>query len=217
MAKDERINLRVSASQKLLFAKAAEARGVSVSEFILSSASEEAEEALLDRRDFVLSPDAFEQLMEDLSDVKANRATLEKMLSDSSAMEGLSAPQPLSDRHILEHFDSGSGPIDRWLKTKARAAVEQRTAKMFVACQTDEVVGYFALASSRLNIAELPTSLRGNLPNHPIPVVLLARLGVDRKYQGVGLGKALVADAVSRALASNENVAAFALDHERKT
>lgn len=81
MAKDERINLRVSASQKLLFTKAAEARGVSVSEFILASASEEAEEALLDRRDFVLSPDAFEQLMEDLSDVKANRATLEKILA----------------------------------------------------------------------------------------------------------------------------------------
>lgn len=126
-------------------------------------------------------------------------------------MEELSAPQPLSDRHILEHFDSGSGPIDRWLKTKARAAVFQRTAKVFVVCQSDEVVGYFALASSRLNISELPEPLRENLPNHPIPVVLLARLGIDRKYQGNGLGKALVADAVSRVLASNENVAAFAL------
>jgi predicted N-acetyltransferase YhbS len=126
-------------------------------------------------------------------------------------MEELTAPQPLSDKHILEHFDSGSGPIDRWLKTKARTAVTQRTAKVFVVCQGVEVVGYFALASSRLNITELPAPLRGNLPNHPIPVVLLARLGVDLKYQGKGLGKALVADAVSRVLASNESVASFAL------
>ena len=81
MAKEERINLRVSASQKLLLTNAADARGVSVSEFVLSSASAEAEEALLDRRDFVLTPEAFDQLMEDLSDVKANRAALEKILA----------------------------------------------------------------------------------------------------------------------------------------
>ena len=80
MAKDERINLRVSASQKLLFSKAAEARGVSVSEFILSSSVEEAEEVLLDRRDFVLDPEAFDQLMEAMSDVEANRARLVKIL-----------------------------------------------------------------------------------------------------------------------------------------
>lgn len=126
-------------------------------------------------------------------------------------MEKLSAPEPLSDKHLLQHFDSGSGAIDRWLKSKARDAMAQRTAKVFVACKNDEVVGYFALASSRLNTSELPAPLRGSLPNHPIPVVLLARLGVDRKYQGEGLGKALVADAVSRALASNDSVAAFAL------
>jgi uncharacterized protein (DUF1778 family) len=81
MAKEERINLRVSSSQKLLLTNAAHARGVSVSEFVLSSASAEAEEALLDRRDFVLTPEAFDQLIEDLSDVKANRATLEKILA----------------------------------------------------------------------------------------------------------------------------------------
>lgn len=81
MAKDDRINLRVSASQKLLFTRAAEAKGVSVSEFILRSASEEAEEALLDRRDFVLSPEAFDQLMEMSSDVEANRARISKILA----------------------------------------------------------------------------------------------------------------------------------------
>lgn len=81
MAKDERINLRVSASQKLLFSKAAEAKGVSVSEFILSSSVGEAEEVLLDRRDFVLDPEAFDQLMDAMSDVEANRERLAKILA----------------------------------------------------------------------------------------------------------------------------------------
>jgi GNAT superfamily N-acetyltransferase len=126
-------------------------------------------------------------------------------------MEELSAPEPLSNKHILQDFDSGSVPIDRWLKTKARAAVAQRTAKVFVVCKGAVVVGYFALASSRLRIEELPEALASGLPKHPIPTVLLARLGVHKQYQGSGLGKALVADAVARALASNENVASFAL------
>lgn len=81
MAKDERINLRVTASQKALLSRAAEIRGVSVTEFILSSSVAEAEEALLNRRDFVLDPEAFDQLMDAMSDVEANRARLAKILA----------------------------------------------------------------------------------------------------------------------------------------
>ena len=81
MAKDERINLRVTASEKALLSRAAEIRGVSVSEFILSSSTAEAEEVLLDRRDFVLDPEAFDQLMDAASDVEANRARLAKILA----------------------------------------------------------------------------------------------------------------------------------------
>lgn len=81
MAKEDRINLRVSSQQKTLLTSAAQARGVSVTEFILETSVRGANEAILDRSVFVLNPEAFDQLMEDLSDVQANRATLERILA----------------------------------------------------------------------------------------------------------------------------------------
>jgi predicted N-acetyltransferase YhbS len=61
------------------------------------------------------------------------------------------------------------------------------------------VVAYYALASSAVT-AEMATGrLRRNMPD-PIPVVVLARLAVDRSYQGMGLGSALMQDAGKRVL-----------------
>lgn len=126
-------------------------------------------------------------------------------------MEGLTPPEPLNSTHILENFDSGSGPIDAWLKQRAIAAIDARTAKVFVVCRGKFVVAYFALAASRVRREELPNDSQQGLSNHPVPTILLARMGVDQNFQGQGIGKALVANAVSRALAATENIAAFAI------
>ena len=80
MAKEDRINLRVSSQQKTLLANAAQARGVSVTEFILDVSVRGANEALLDRNIFVLNPDAFDEVVLKLSDAAANRAKLEKIM-----------------------------------------------------------------------------------------------------------------------------------------
>lgn len=51
---------------------------------------------------------------------------------------------------------------------------------------------YFTLTTSTVTKADVPLS--GGYPNYPLPVVLLARLAVGRKYQGKGLGaKSLIA------------------------
>ena len=64
-------------------------------------------------------------------------------------------------------------------------------------CEADKVVGYYALASGAVNVAATPGRFRRNMPE-PIPVVVLARLAVDRAYQGRSLGRALVRDAARR-------------------
>ena len=47
-----------------------------------------------------------------------------------------------------------------------------------------------------------------------IPAITLGRLAIDRKWQGNGLGTALLADAVSRAVrASNEIIARLVIVH----
>lgn len=59
------------------------------------------------------------------------------------------------------------------------------------------VVAYYALASGAIAQATVPGRFRRNMPD-PIPVVVLARLAVDRSYQGRGLGRALFRDAAHR-------------------
>ena len=58
-------------------------------------------------------------------------------------------------------------------------------------------MGYYALASGALTVEIAPGRFRRNMPD-PIPVVVLARLAVDRSYQGLGVGRALFRDGARR-------------------
>jgi GNAT superfamily N-acetyltransferase len=70
-------------------------------------------------------------------------------------------------------------------------------ARTFVVCEADKVISYYALASGSVTVAAAPGRFRRNMPE-PIPVVVLARLAVDRAYHGRSLGRALVRDAARR-------------------
>lgn len=61
------------------------------------------------------------------------------------------------------------------------------------------MVGYYALASGSVAVEDVPGRFRRNMPN-PIPVVLLARLAVDKAYQGQGIGPALFRDSALRVM-----------------
>jgi GNAT superfamily N-acetyltransferase len=67
-----------------------------------------------------------------------------------------------------------------------------------VALDGNSVVGFYALTTGSVHKHESPQRIAKGLANHPIGVVLLARLAVDRTQQGKGLGKALLFDALSR-------------------
>jgi len=81
MAKNERLDLRVTSDQKRLLQQAANLKGETVSDFVLSSAMASADEALLDQRVFLLEPEAFEQLVSRSEDVVKNKAAIDKILA----------------------------------------------------------------------------------------------------------------------------------------
>ena len=81
MAKNERLDLRVSSDQKRLLQQAANLKGETVSDFVLSSAMASADEALLDQRVFLLEPEAVDQLITRSEDVVKNRAAIDKILA----------------------------------------------------------------------------------------------------------------------------------------
>jgi len=114
-------------------------------------------------------------------------------------------PEHLSDAHHLDGFDSGVRDLDTWLLRRARPNEVSGASRTYVACADgpagSRVVGYYALATGAVAQAMATGRVRRSMPE-PIPVMVLARLAVDRGHQGQGLGSALLRDALLRTLAA---------------
>lgn len=110
--------------------------------------------------------------------------------------------EPLRSDHDTSTFDCGSEQQTNWLRRVGLTAQGAGTSRVFVVCRSGElkVAGYHALAAGSILAADAPARLKAGTGRHPIPVVILARLGVDRSEQGRGLGSALVRDAIHRAV-----------------
>jgi len=106
-------------------------------------------------------------------------------------------PEPLADQHDIGDFRSGEASLDDWLKRRARANQVSGASRTYVVCEDRHVIGYYALASGAVTVETAPGRFRRNMPN-PIPVAVLARLAVDRDWQGRGIGRSLFRDAARR-------------------
>jgi predicted N-acetyltransferase YhbS len=73
------------------------------------------------------------------------------------------------------------------------------------------VVGYYSLSAGSVRKEESPARIAKGLAKHPIGVILLARLAVDRSEHGAGLGKTLLLDALTRGLTAAEAIGARAI------
>lgn len=119
---------------------------------------------------------------------------------------------PLADAHDRSAFSCGQPALDRYFQAQATQDIRRRVANCFVAVEisTGLVAAFYTLASAGIPITDLPADLTKKLPRYPsIPAVRIGRLAVDLKFQGRGLGGALLADALDRVIASPP--AAFAL------
>ncbi len=115
----------------------------------------------------------------------------------------LSAPEILTDAHELSDFSCDEANLDEWVRRRARANQVSVLSRTFVVCVGKRVVAFYALASSVIASIEATGQFRRNMPN-PVPVVVLARLAIDRNYQGQGLGRALFQDATKRIICASE-------------
>jgi GNAT superfamily N-acetyltransferase len=108
-----------------------------------------------------------------------------------------SPPETLTSQHRLDDFESGEASLDNWLKRRALPNQANGASRTFVVPADDQVIAYYALAAASVELSKAPGRFRRNMPD-PIPVALLGRLAVDRRYQGHGLGRALVGDCAAR-------------------
>ncbi|NDU89922.1 MAG: GNAT family N-acetyltransferase [Ferrovum sp.] len=111
---------------------------------------------------------------------------------------------PLDVAHDRAAFNSGSEPLDRYLREQVVQDVRRRVAACFVVLADGQrIVGYYTLASASLLLADLPATMAKKLPRYPtVPAVRMGRLAIDQAFKGQGLGGALLADALDRAARS---------------
>lgn len=117
------------------------------------------------------------------------------------AAVSLRPPEPITDEHDLSKFDSGEPSLDNWLRRRALTNEASGGSRTYVVCSGSgkQVVAYYCLAAGAVTHAGVAGRVRRNMPDS-IPVIVIGRLAVDQSFQGHGLGKGMLRDAVLRTI-----------------
>ena len=102
--------------------------------------------------------------------------------------------------HLVEGFDCGREELNRYLWRYAWQNQQAGAAQTYVGIAGEAIVGYHTLAVGQVTLEDAPARFAKGLAKHPVPIMLLARLATDRRWQGQGVGKALLRDAMQRTL-----------------
>lgn len=98
----------------------------------------------------------------------------------------------------IDTFDCGQPALNQFLQRFAIANQKANSAQTYVCCIENKVVGFYSLAVGSVEPENAAPRILKGMARHPIPVMILARLAVDVNHQGVGLGRALLKDALLR-------------------
>jgi GNAT superfamily N-acetyltransferase len=127
------------------------------------------------------------------------------MTGRTTGINALTPPSRWRRLTNLDEFESGVATLDAWLKNRARRNEAEGASRTFVLCEGRRVIGYYSLAAGSILHSAATGKVRRNMPD-PAPVLLLARLAVDRNRHGRGLGADLLSNAVLRALGAADSV-----------
>lgn len=122
----------------------------------------------------------------------------------------LHPPRRLLPSDDRSGFHSGVDELDEWLHRYALQNQRADNAVKYVAALEDRIIGYYALCAASISRDHTPAGFGRGRPGY-VPCVLLARLAVDTRATGRGLGAALFRDAVARAISASETIGAACL------
>jgi GNAT superfamily N-acetyltransferase len=122
----------------------------------------------------------------------------------------LTPPKPIMVDPKLDNFDSGELSLNEWLKKCAYENHAVGASRCFVLCAGTDVISYYSLSVGAISHEVAPKAMRRNMAN-PLPVLLLGRLAVDKRYHNQGIGQALLRDAIMRAVNVSGDAGVFAL------
>lgn len=111
---------------------------------------------------------------------------------------GYAPVRKLASTDQTDVFDCGQAALNQFLQRYAFVNQKANSAQTYVCCQGDVVVGFYSLAVGSVDPEAAPSRVMKGLARHPVPVMILARLAVDKEHQHKGLGQALLKDALLR-------------------
>lgn len=111
----------------------------------------------------------------------------------------------ITSKSSLKQFDCDIPALNEFLSRYALKNDELGIGKTFIALNNDnKILGYFTLATAQISFEDIPEPYRMKLPKYPIPALRLARLAVDKHFQGNGIGKELLRDVFKKILSVAE-------------
>jgi GNAT superfamily N-acetyltransferase len=122
--------------------------------------------------------------------------------------------EPINKTHDRDAFDCGEDALNDFLRRYARKSHELGGAKTFLAIDDADnttILGFYSLSPASVAYARTPEIVRRGLARHDVPGFRLARLAVDRRVQGQGLGGQLLLTAGRRCLRAAAEVGGIAL------
>jgi len=113
--------------------------------------------------------------------------------------------KPLDRSQDRASFDCGVEPLNDYLKKYALQNQKKDAARTYVYTNDENVIiGYYTLVFGSVSVEEASAEISSGLGRYPVPIILLARLAIDNGQKGKGLGRALLRDALLRALSASE-------------
>ena len=112
--------------------------------------------------------------------------------------QGYEPVRKLAASDAVGSFDCGQTALNQFLQRFALVNQKSNTSQTYVSCHAGSVVGFYSLAVGSVEPRQATARVTKGMPQHPVPVMILARLAVDLQHQGAGLGKALLKDALLR-------------------
>jgi GNAT superfamily N-acetyltransferase len=124
--------------------------------------------------------------------------------------------EPLAAYHVREDFNCGEAALDDFLRRLAGQQQRRGFGKTYVALADDgeTVAGFVTVSAGQLAMDSLPPTMK--LPRYPVPVLRIGRLAVDARFQGQGVGKALLRSTLGLALELSEHIGLYAVVVEAK-
>ncbi len=108
---------------------------------------------------------------------------------------GYTSVRKLATTDRVDAFDCGQPALNQFLQRYALVNQKANSAQTYVCCLGDTVVGFYSLAVGSVDPQAAPSRVTKGLARHPVPVMILARLAVDKEHQGKGLGVGGVSEA----------------------